>query len=610
MKKVKMTLMAMLASFAVAGAGAAVAFVANPVGIVETKAESTTINTNALSCGDSHFAIDFEKGGGQNAPAVNSGHVRMYGNNTMTITAQNGEKIQSISFSVKVNKNSKGKYPSPITANHGSVSAYTDASTSITVTGVGDETAVVLTIDSDSGGNVEFISCTITYAESQPEAPLESIEVSGSVAAKTLDTDWDVSGVVVTGHYEGGSTSDLTNKCDIEVADSVPAITADGSTTVQVTATLKDDATMTDTKALTASLTVIPLGCDQLYTADVNDEITIVGKYLASYAQTSNKAPDGVFIGNGDYGAIIYKSDSSLKDVTTDSYIKATGKISEFKGLRELGSNYYHPTFEVISEEAAAPYVSAPQDYTMTGTEANKNLASRQTLVRGTVASVSGTFASDADTTVTITLANENTAKVFLKKNQGSIIDYSGLQAALTVDAKVTIKGILSIYDEDGTLQSSDFQVTLPQLVEKDDSITAEVFCESLVGKTDTICAKAESLRHDELVTAWSDLKNDTFAKMTDEEIARLKSAAANYNNTSENPLENAMGRYNYLTKKYNLDNFLERDLTDAPVASYLRVSEINNGNHAAGIAVASIIVASALTVGAVFAIRRKKKAE
>jgi len=306
MKKVKMTLMAMLASFAVAGAGAAVAFVANPVGIVETKAESTTINTNALSCGDSHFAIDFEKGGGQNAPAVNSGHVRMYGNNTMTITAQNGEKIQSISFSVKVNKNSKGKYPSPITANHGSVSAYTDASTSITVTGVGDETAVVLTIDSDSGGNVEFISCTITYAESQPEAPLESIEVSGSVAAKTLDTDWDVSGVVVTGHYEGGSTSDLTNKCDIEVADSVPAITADGSTTVQVTATLKDDATMTDTKALTASLTVIPLGCDQLYTADVNDEITIVGKYLASYAQTSNKAPDGVFIGNGDYGAIIY----------------------------------------------------------------------------------------------------------------------------------------------------------------------------------------------------------------------------------------------------------------------------------------------------------------
>lgn len=602
--------MAMLASFAVAGAGAAVAFVANPVGIVETKAESTTINTNALSCGDSHFAIDFEKGGGQNAPAVNSGHVRMYGNNTMTITAQNGEKIQSISFSVKVNKNSKGKYPSPITANHGSVSAYTDASTSITVTGVGDETAVVLTIDSDSGGNVEFISCTITYAESQPEAPLESIEVSGSVAAKTLDTDWDVSGVVVTGHYEGGSTSDLTNKCDIEVADSVPAITADGSTTVQVTATLKDDATMTDTKALTASLTVIPLGCDQLYTADVNDEITIVGKYLASYAQTSNKAPDGVFIGNGDYGAIIYKSDSSLKDVTTDSYIKATGKISEFKGLRELGSNYYHPTFEVISEEAAAPYVSAPQDYTMTGTEANKNLASRQTLVRGTVASVSGTFASDADTTVTITLANENTAKVFLKKNQGSIIDYSGLQAALTVDAKVTIKGILSIYDEDGTLQSSDFQVTLPQLVEKDDSITAEVFCESLVGKTDTICAKAESLRHDELVTAWSDLKNDTFAKMTDEEIARLKSAAANYNNTSENPLENAMGRYNYLTKKYNLDNFLERDLTDAPVASYLRVSEINNGNHAAGIAVASIIVASALTVGAVFAIRRKKKAE
>jgi len=307
---------------------------------------------------------------------------------------------------------------------------------------------------------------------------------------------------------------------------------------------------------------------------------------------------------------IIYKSDSSLKDVTTDSYIKATGKISEFKGLRELGSNYYHPTFEVISEEAAAPYVSAPQDYTMTGTEANKNLASRQTLVRGTVASVSGTFASDADTTVTITLANENTAKVFLKKNQGSIIDYSGLQAALTVDAKVTIKGILSIYDEDGTLQSSDFQVTLPQLVEKDDSITAEVFCESLVGKTDTICAKAESLRHDELVTAWSDLKNDTFAKMTDEEIARLKSAAANYNNTSENPLENAMGRYNYLTKKYNLDNFLERDLTDAPVASYLRVSEINNGNHAAGIAVASIIVASALTVGAVFAIRRKKKAE
>ena len=39
MKKAKMTFMAILASFAVAGAGAAVAFVANPISIVETKAD-------------------------------------------------------------------------------------------------------------------------------------------------------------------------------------------------------------------------------------------------------------------------------------------------------------------------------------------------------------------------------------------------------------------------------------------------------------------------------------------------------------------------------------------------------------------------------------------
>lgn len=609
MKKAKMTFMAILASFAMAGAGAAVTFVANPTEIVETKAESTTINMNAIPCGDSHFTIAFAKGDGNATPAVNSGHVRMYGKNTMTITAQNGETIQSLSFVIKVNQKNSN-FPFPITSTHGTVSSYTGSSTSLTVSNVGDEESVVLLVDSPNAGNVEFTSCTITYAESQPAVPLESIEVSGSVAAKTLDTDWDVSGVVVTGHYEGGSTSDLTNKCDIEVAEDVPAITADGSTTVQVTATLKDDDTITDTKALTANLTAIPLGCDQLYTANVNDEITIVGKYLASYAQTSNKAPDGVFIGNGDYGAIIYKSDSSLEGVTSDSYIKATGFISEYKGLRELGSTSKKPTFEVISEEEAAPYVSAPKDYTMTGTETNKNLASRQTLVRGTVASVSGTFASDTDTTVTITLANENTAKVFLKKNQGSIIDYSGLSTALVEGKEVTIKGILSIFSGDATIEPADFQVILPQLVEEDTSITAEVFCESLMEKTDTICAKAESLRHDELVTAWSDLKNDTFAKMTDEEIDKLKSAAANYANTSENPLENAMGRYNYLTKKYSLDNFLERDVSGAPVASYLRIAEIANGNQATAITVVSIVVASFITVGVVFAIRRKKKAE
>lgn len=610
MKKAKMTFMAILASFAMVGAGAAVAFVTNPAAIVETKAASEIYAFTSKAWADTSSAWTSKKDGN----SLQSGRGVQVTTGTTDAGATSKESFSDIStilFTYSTNASSG--------AGQIGVSVGGGAETKKNVTSTGGTTDRTLQFDyaTPVSGAVAFtVTCTTNsiYVKSvkitRSSGVLESIAVSGTVSAKTLDSSWDVSGITVTGSYEGGDNEDITALCNITVADPVPAITADGSTTVQVTATLKDDDTITDTKALTANLTAIPLGCDQLYTANVNDEITIVGKYLASYAQTSNKAPDGVFIGNGDYGAIIYKSDSSLEGVTSDSYIKATGFISEYKGLRELGSTSKKPTFEVISEEEAAPYVSAPKDYTMTGTETNKNLASRQTLVRGTVASVSGTFASDADTTVTITLANENTAKVFLKKNQGSIIDYSGLSTALVEGKEVTIKGILSIFSGDATIEPADFQVILPQLVEEDTSITAEVFCESLMEKTDTICAKAESLRHDELVTAWSDLKNDTFAKMTDEEIDKLKSAAANYANTSENPLENAMGRYNYLTKKYSLDNFLERDVSGAPVASYLRVAEIANGNQATAITVVSIVVASLITVGVVFAIRRKKKAE
>ena len=603
--------MAILASFAVAGAGAAVAFVANPAAIVETKAVSETYAFTSKAWADTSSAWTSKKDGN----SLQSGRGVQVTTGTTDAGATSKESFSDIStilFTYSTNASSG--------AGQIGVSVGGGAETKKKVTSTGGTTDRTLQFDyaTPASGAVAFtIYCTTNsiYVKSvkitRSSGVLESIAVSGTVSAKTLDSSWDVSGITVTGSYEGGDNEDITALCNITVADPVPAITADGSTTVQVTATLKDDDTITDTKALTANLTAIPLGCDQLYTADVGDEITVIGKFLASYLQNnSHQAPDGVFIGNGDYGAMIYKSDSSLEEVTSDSYIKATGFISEYKGLRELGSTSKKPTFEVIKEEEAAPYVSAPKDYTMTGTETNKNLASRQTLVRGTVDSVSGTFASDTDTTVMITLANSKNAKVFLKKNQGDVIDYSGLYKALVEGKEVTIKGILSIYSGDSTIEPADFQVTLPQLVKEDDSITAEDFCKSLMEKTDVACKLAESSRRDALVTAWSNLKNDTFAKMTDKEIGKLKSAAANYNNTSENPLENAMGRYNYLTKKYNLDNFLERDLTDAPVASYLRVSEINNGNHAAGIAVASIIVASALTVGAVFAIKRKKKAE
>ncbi len=42
MKKAKMTFMAILASFAMVGAGVAASFVAQPVSLVETKASSTS----------------------------------------------------------------------------------------------------------------------------------------------------------------------------------------------------------------------------------------------------------------------------------------------------------------------------------------------------------------------------------------------------------------------------------------------------------------------------------------------------------------------------------------------------------------------------------------
>ena len=618
MKKAKMTFMAILASFAMAGAGAAVAFVANPSAISqEVRASEETATWTATNGGlgsgigsgtikdtENHsWSYTRTLSSGASYSGFTSDCIQLGKNGGVENLTLSTSAIPGTIKSVSVECSSyQGKHNVAISVGGTSYLAATATPSWTTVgakSGTGTSSGEIV-IAFTGGTRAMYIkSISVVYEESSSLGELQSITVGGAPSAKTLDTEWNLSGVTVTGNYEHG-TADVKNLCDLEVAEAVPAITVDGSKTVQVTATLKDDATMTDTKALTANLTAIPLGCDQLYTADVGDEVTVIGKFLSSYAQTNHQATDGVFIGNGEYGVMIYGSNSSLEGVTTDTYLKATGTVVDYKGLRELAGT--KPTFEIIPAGVAAPYCSAPQDYTLTGAETNYNLVSRQTLVRGTVASVSGTFAPDTDTTVTITLANSKSAKVFLKKNQGEVIDYSGLSTALTVGKEVTVKGILSIYNG--------FQVILPRLVEKDDDITAEVFCESLMEKTDVACKLVESARHDALVTVWSDLKNNTFARMTDVEIGKLKSAAANYGNTSESQLENAMGRYNYLTKKYSLDNFLERDVSGAPVASYLRVAEIANGNQATAITAVSIVVASLITVGAVFAIKRRKKAE
>ena len=426
------------------------------------------------------------------------------------------------------------------------------------------------------------VSLTVT------EDTVSSISVSGSMTKKSyyVGEEWNRTGLTATATYKSGKQTDVSEEAVWTYSPDSPALNV---TSVVATATFGGKSGNSNAQSVTVSKTN-PI--QALYTKASGASVDVYGYYVGFLDGT------GPVIMDGDYGIVIYNKTADVSGYTeNETILHVTGSISIYKGLYEIGS----ATMSVASGTFTAP--DTPVVYTSTGNE-TADYASRLTTVTGTPSVEGSPFdsaAGTADITITFTVGAKS-VKVFYKRaaQTADATAYASMKAAVEGSNEITIKGFTGWYDG--------FQVQMNGVVEAVETYTAEDFAQDLLDQTDAVCTGWEEGddNHDALVGIWSNLASaDKYPSLPSEQKTILAEAERNEKGTV---VEQAMARYDYLTGKYKLNNFIN-GRTPVVVNSIYNNTTINasNANMIAIIVIASIALVA--TTGAVTAIIIKKRA-
>ena len=145
--------------------------------------------------------------------------------------------------------------------------------------------------------------------------------------------------------------------------------------------------------------------------------------------------------------------------------------------------------------------------------------------------------------------------------------------------------------------------------------VNAKEFARALLNQTNAVCSGYDGVTDNQssLSSIWSTLGGANYwGAIPTSQQSIFKAADPNYDNDSDDILENAAGRYNYLCKKYfSTENFANRtDVNDAPVSSQSNLDVfgiINNKNNTA-IIITVISVLSLTALGGFFFIKKRKE--
>lgn len=190
------------------------------------------------------------------------------------------------------------------------------------------------------------------------------------------------------------------------------------------------------------------------------------------------------------------------------------------------------------------------------------------------------------------------TVQVFYKKAaQTADADaFAAIKAAVADSEEITIKGFTGWYDG--------FQVQMNGYVAPAESYTAEDFAQDLLDQTDAVCAGWEEgdNNHDALEAIWSDLaSNDKYPSLPSEQKTILANANRDESGTV---VEQAMARYDFLTGKYNLSNFINGRTPIVPAGAYANLTLESNPTIFIVIAIAT---ASTLAFSLLLVFKKKK---
>ena len=429
---------------------------------------------------------------------------------------------------------------------------------------------------------------------SESHGTLLSLAVSGSMTKTKYTTadSWDPSGLTVMGTYDSSDVVDVTSSVTWTYNPSAPALSV---TSVVATASIGTVSGSSSAQTVTVSKAN---QIQAIYAQAAGASIDVYGYYVG-YLTHTNK--DGtityydVIIQDGEYGIMAYGLTTQPTYTINETILHVTGTLSIYKGLYELAS----PT---VSEATSIPQDRAPSAavvYAAKGGE-TAEYASRLTTVTG-IPSYNGTIgeAGASDLTLTFTVG-EKTIQVFYKKaaQTADAEAFAAVKAAVEGSSEVTIKGFTGWYDG--------FQVQMNGYVPPVEDYTAEDFAQDLLDQTDAVCAGWEEgdNNHDALEAIWSDLaSNDKYPSLP----AAQKTILAEANrDESGTVVEQAMARYDFLTGKYELSNFINGR---TPIVPAGRIDFSNDiSQNSSMIIIVSIAAISALAFTMLLVFKKKKQ--
>ena len=417
---------------------------------------------------------------------------------------------------------------------------------------------------------------------------LETIVVSGSMTKTSyyVGESWNPAGLVATGNYDSGYSGDITDQISWSYNPAVPAVSVDS---VVATATLGTISGNSSAQSVTVTK-LNPL--QTIYSLAAGTSVDVYGYFVG------NKDGNNVIIMDGEYGMDVYKSGCGTNSyVEKETILHVVGKVAIFNGLYEISEV---TTLEVVSSAD----ISAPVVYATQGGE-TADYASRITTVTGIAAVASGSkgdFSSDPgtnDITMNFDLGGGKSVQVFYKKasQTADTTAYNEMKDAVANATEITVKGFTAWYNG--------FQVQMTGVVEAKDDYTAEDFAEDLLAQTDTVCKDWEEgvNNHDAIEAIWSDLaSDDKYPSLPADQKTILANAARNPSGTT---VEQAMARYDFLTGKYKLSNFINGR---TPVGMNNYVTPITEGdNNTAIIVIVSISAISVLSIAVLLTLKKRK---
>ena len=394
--------------------------------------------------------------------------------------------------------------------------------------------------------------------------------------------------LVATASYLYGYSYNATEDVEWSFSPTSPALNV---TSVTATATL--GTVHGDSAAQTVSVSrANPLLA--LYSMEDGDPVDVYGVYVGF------SDGNGPVIMDGEYGMLCFDKTANVSSYTAGTtvlHVTGTMGSSPYGGIREIMS----PTFSVASGEYDAP--DAPVTYAAKGEETIE-YSSRLTTVTGIATCTKNDFSGDpgaSDITMSFAVGTKTVTVFYKKAAQEADTDaYASMKNAVANGTQITVKGFTSWYNS--------FQVQMNGVVQEVITYTAEQFSQDLLNQTDAVCSLVGEKTYDQMKTAlaaiWTNLSSsDKYPSLPAAQKTILAEAERNESGTV---VEQAMARYDRLTGKYNLSNFIVGRTPMVGQVAGLDYSAPANSNTSTIIIVA-VALTSITSIGVLLVIKRKR---